>query len=118
MCLVTTLIGFFSLTAHASPWGKTTKWISGTQASSKAHGLMMWCHSFLHEPKRKSDRSLQPSWIRDINYRTGFTTEHLLKFTTLWALVTQTPLTPHHEDKTSWTFTKHGDYTTTSTYKA
>jgi hypothetical protein len=58
------------------------------------------------------------NWIRDINYRTGFTTEHLLQFTTLWALVAQTLLTPHHEDKISWTLTKHGDYTMTSTYKA
>jgi hypothetical protein len=58
------------------------------------------------------------NWIRDINYRSGFTTEHLLQFTTLWALVTRTPLTQHHEDKISWTLRKHGEYTTASTYKA
>jgi hypothetical protein len=45
-------------------------------------------------------------------------TEHILQFTTLWALIVRTPLTPHQEDKISWTLTKHGDYTTASTYIA
>jgi hypothetical protein len=104
MCLVTTLIDFFSPTAHASPWGTVAKRISGTQAGFKAHNLRMWRHSFLPKPKEKTigrfstpQQQLDP----DINYRTGFTTKHLLQFTTLWALIAQTPLTPHHEDKIS-----------------
>jgi hypothetical protein len=54
MCLVTTLIDFFSPTAHASPWGTVAKRISGTQAGFKAHNLRMWRHSFLPKPKEKT----------------------------------------------------------------
>jgi hypothetical protein len=58
------------------------------------------------------------NWIRDLNGCTGFTTEHLLQVTALWALVAQTPLTPQQEDRIYWTQTKHGEYTTASAYKA
>jgi hypothetical protein len=90
-------------------------WLQGTRPKDVA--------SLIFVRTKRKKRSVASAihnnnWTRDINYRIGFTTEHLLHFTTLWSLVARTPLTQHHEDKISWTLKKHGEYTTASAYKA
>jgi hypothetical protein len=58
------------------------------------------------------------TWIRDLDYRTSFTTAHLSQFITLWQLVIAAELQQEQEDQITWTQTTHGEYTTASAYKA
>jgi hypothetical protein len=56
--------------------------------------------------------------IQDINLHAGFTTEHLIRFTTLWNHVAPTVLRPQHVDEITWTLMHHEEYSTASAYKA
>jgi hypothetical protein len=58
------------------------------------------------------------TWIRDLNYRTGFTTTHLEQFVTLWTLLAPIELQQQEDDKLTWRFTRSGEYTSSSAYKA
>jgi hypothetical protein len=58
------------------------------------------------------------NWVRDLNIRNGLTTELLTQFVTLWNLVATTVLHQEQEDTIRWTQTPHGQYTTSSAYKA
>jgi hypothetical protein len=73
----------------------------------------------MKKKKRTMVEALQNNtWIRDLDYRTSFTTAHLSQFITLWQLVIAAELQQEQEDQITWTQTTHGEYTTASAYKA
>lgn len=48
----------------------------------------------------------------------GFIVEHLAEFVTLWNLLRNSELQPSQEDRITWKLIAHGEYTTSSAYKA
>jgi hypothetical protein len=69
-------------------------------------------YNFTRRKKCPVAEALRDStWIRDLNYRTGFTTSLLLQFVVLWNLVAPIELNAHLEDTISWNLTRHGEYT-------
>jgi hypothetical protein len=63
-----------------------------------------------------ADALQDSTWIRDLDYRSGFTTMHLLQFVILWNLVVPTELNPQQADTIVWN--RHDTYTVASAYKA
>lgn len=57
-------------------------------------------------------------WVTDINIHAGITTQHLSEFILLWRLLTTVTLQAQQEDTICWKFTKNGQYSAASAYKA
>jgi hypothetical protein len=98
---------------------KTPFWTSGWLHGHRPKDLTLLLFSKAGKKKRTVVEALHNNtWIRDLNYRTGFTTTHLEQFVTLWTLVTSIELQQQEDDKLIWRFTRSGEYTSSSAYKA
>jgi len=58
------------------------------------------------------------TWIRDLDHRTGFTTDLFMQFAIPWNLIRHVRLETHQEDTITWKFTPSGAYTAASAYRA
>lgn len=90
-------------------------WVQGRRPMDIAPNLF-------NRTKRKGKTVAQAmennNWIRDLNYRYGFTVALLHEFFILWALVRNTELQPAQEDRITWKLTQNGQYSAVSAYKA
>jgi hypothetical protein len=98
---------------------KADFWNSAWLLGQRPKDLAPLLYNFTRRKKRSVAEALRDStWIRDLNYRTGFTTSLLLQFVVLWNLLAPVQLNANLEDTISWTLTRHGEYTAASAYKA
>ncbi len=74
---------------------------------------------------RRKNRSLAQAiesgqWLDDqaLPINDGMTIELLNQLVTLWTTIQQVTLSPDEDNKITWKLTCHGEYTTSSTYKA
>jgi hypothetical protein len=98
---------------------KTSFWSSGWLQGRRPKDIAPLLYHKSRRKKRTVAEALQNNaWLRDLDYRTGFTTTYLSQFVALWNLVKDTELRWGHQDRITWTQTPHGEYTTTSAYMA
>jgi hypothetical protein len=97
---------------------RTSFWSSGWIQGRRPRDIAPLLYAKTKKKKQMVAEALQNyTWIRDLDYRTGFTTAHLPQFITLWHLVIVVELQHEQEDQITWTQTAHGEYTTASVYK-
>jgi hypothetical protein len=98
---------------------RTPFWTSGWLHGLRPKDLAPLLFSKTRKKKRTVAEALHnKTWIRDLNYRTGFTTMHLQQFVTLWTLLAPIELQQQEDGKLTWRFTRSGEYTSASSYKA
>jgi hypothetical protein len=77
----------------------TSGWLHGLRPKDPAPLLL----SKTRKKKRTvAEAPHNNTWIRDLNYRMGFTTMHLQQFITLWTLLTPIELQQQEDDKLTW----------------
>jgi hypothetical protein len=98
---------------------KSSFWGSGWLQGKRPRDIAPLLFAKTMRKKRSVSSAMEDNnWVRDLNLRNGLTTELLTEFVTLWNLVATTVLHQDQEDTIRWTQTPHGQYTTSSAYKA
>lgn len=93
----------------------TDAWVQGRRPKDIAPGLFKCTQN---KRKTAAEALQNNNWIRDLNYRYGFTVNLLHEYFTLWQLVRDIRLQHAQQDTILWKLTQKGKYTTTSAYKA
>jgi hypothetical protein len=96
---------------------KTSFWSSGWLQGHRPKDIAPPLYAKSKKKKRiVAEALLDNAWLRDLDYRTGFTTTHLSQLVMLWNLVKDIALRQDQEDHITWTQTPHGEYTSASAY--
>jgi hypothetical protein len=98
---------------------KSNFWGSGWLQGKSPRDIAPLLFAKTMRKKRSVSSAMEDNnWVRDLNLRNGLTTELLTQFVTLWNLVATKVLHQEQEDTIRWTQTPHGQYITSSAYKA
>jgi hypothetical protein len=98
---------------------KASFWNSGWLHGQRSKDIAPLLYLKTRKKKRTVVASLlEKTWIRDLNYRSGFTTTHLAQFATLWNLVANIELQLKCDDNISWKLTPNGEYAVALAYRA